>query len=585
MNQLFIYALKVNSSLLLFYLFYLVMYRRDTFLKIRRTYLLTAILFSFLYPLLQFGEWFQQQKTVQVFATAINLDEIVVVSKKAAPVVFSTENILLSIYVLIAFSLLFKIILQTISIIFKSHKGDKITIDGVEVIHLNENITPFSFFNFIFLNKDQHSNVELPEIITHELSHVRQRHSYDVVLSEILTALCWFNPAAWLLKKEIKQNLEFLADNQVIISGFETKKYQYLLLNISCNYVDNQLINQFNISPIKKRITMMNKPKTSGKGLIKYSLIVPIAFTMLVVSNAQHVSAMLQKKSKNVSASVQSVQKNSATKNKVSATPVKMQDGSIVYEVTDDSPMFPGGDKALFNYLNENIKYPEEARNNKIQGYATVGFIIDEKGKVIDPQVINTVNPMLVKEALRVVASMPNWIPGKVKGKNVKCKFFIPIKFQLDEKGFSEQVNKDINTDEIFETVDTPPSFPGGENGLIRYLSQNIKYPVIAQESGAMGKVIVKFIINQEGKVEGATIAKTEMKELKPKITVTGYGKNDNKENVNGNQTKATSELAQKALENEAVRIVNSMPLWTPGKNKGQSVNVIYYLPINFMLQ
>lgn len=472
MNQLFIYALKVNSSLLLFYLFYLVMYRRDTFLKIRRTYLLTAILFSFLYPLLQFGEWFQQQKTVQVFAAAINLDEIVVVSKKAAPVVFSTENILLSIYVLIAFSLLFKIILQTISIIFKSHKGDKITIDGVEVIHLNENITPFSFFNFIFLNKDQHSSVELPEILTHELSHVRQRHSYDVILSEILTALCWFNPAAWLLKKEIKQNLEFLADNQVIISGFETKKYQYLLLNISCNYVDNQLINQFNISPIKKRITMMNKPKTSGKGLIKYSLILPAVLTMLVISNTQDVVAELQ----------------NSTQRKTTA---------------------------------------------------------------------------LKKETVKFTA------PKIQNLKKKTLKFTPPV----------------ITKDSIFETVDTPPSFPDGDNGLIRYLSQNIKYPVIAQESGAMGKVIVKFIINQEGKVEGATIAKTEMKELKPKITVTGYGKNDNKENVNGNQTKATSELAQKALENEAIRIVNSMPLWTPGKNKGQSVNVIYYLPINFMLQ
>lgn len=433
MNQLFIYALKVNGSLLLFYLFYLLMYRRDTFWKIRRTYLLSAVLFSFFYPLLQFGDWFQQHKAVQVFTSAIHLDEIIVTAQKTPSIVFTTENVLAAVYILLAFSLLFKMALQIISILYKTHKGEKIRLNGIDVIHLNENITPFSFFSLIFVNKNQYSETELPEILTHELSHVRQRHSYDVVLSELMTALCWFNPFAWLLKKEIKQNLEFLADNHVINSGFETKKYQYLLLNISCNYVDNRLINQFNISPIKKRITMMNKQKTSRKGLIKYALIVPVALIMLIMSNTQNVVAnandALQNKKKPVVIKVSPVEGNAVQNTDKTTTSVKENDGSVVYDVTDIPPAFPGGDNALFEYLKKSIVYPEEASKKNIQGKVVVQFIVDETGKVIEPKIVKNINPLLDAEALRVVGAMPLWTPGQVKGKNVKCKFYIPINF------------------------------------------------------------------------------------------------------------------------------------------------------------
>ncbi len=442
MEQLFIYALKVNGSLLLFYLFYMLLYRRDTFLKIRRIYLLTAVVFSFIYPLLQFGEWFKQQKSVQFFATAINLDEIIITAQKVQPSIFSTENILLAVYVLVAFALLFKIILQIISIIVKTRKGEKTELNGIQLFHLNENITPFSFFNYIFINKNQHSEVELPEILTHELSHVRQRHSYDVVLSEITTALCWFNPFAWLLKKEIKQNLEYLADNHVINSGFETKKYQYLLLNISCNYVDNQLINQFNISPIKKRITMMNKPKTSVKGLIKYTLIVPVLLVMLIISNTQNVVAELQNSTQKKSTKLKketvkfTAPKNQNLKKETVKfkAPEKQDDGTIVYEVTEVAPAFPGGQNGLMKYLTSSIKYPKIAIEKNIQGRVTIQFIVDETGKIIQPKVVKGVDPSLDAEAIRVVSAMPNWTPGKQKGENVKCKFFVPINFKLGEE-------------------------------------------------------------------------------------------------------------------------------------------------------
>ncbi len=573
MTDLLTYALKVNGSIVLFYLFYMLLYRRDTFWKIRRAYLLIAVLFSFLYPLLQFGEWFQNQKTVQVFASAIYMDEMMILPSQQAQTptsLFTSENILLAVYALVAFALLFKIVTQVMSILIKSRKGQKIEYNGITMIQLDENITPFSFFHLIFINKNRHTEEELPEILTHELSHVRQRHSYDVVLSEVMTALCWFNPFAWLLKKELKQNLEFLADNQVINAGFETKKYQYLLLNISCNYVDNQLINQFNISPLKKRITMMNKQKTSRKGLIKYTLIIPVALVMLIVSNAQHVVANINetlqsKKQSPRIISIEEVKEGQPTKSSKDAKPVKMKDGRLVYDVVEIPPAFPGGDEALMNFLRENIRYPLKAQEQNIQGKVTVGFIVDETGKVIEPEVARSVHSLLDAEAIRVIKSMPAWSPGKQNGKNVSVRYYVPVSFKqqknssaIDVKNLEENkvivvesVEPASDNKKVFEVAEVPPAFPGGETALMKYISDNVKYPKVAAENNIQGKVIVQFVVDNTGKVVDSKIARK----------------------------------VEPSLDAEALRVINSMPNWIPGKQGGQNVSVRYYVPVNFRLE
>ena len=114
------------------------------------------------------------------------------------------------------------------------------------------------------------------------------------------------------------------------------------------------------------------------------------------------------------------------------------------------------------------------------------------------------------------------------------------------------------------------------------YLAQNVRYPVVAQENGAMGKIIVKFIVSKAGKIQNAEVAKSDFNEIKSELVVVGYGA---KEKKNNKPTKESIEKAQTALKNEALRVVNAMPDWTPGKNKGENVDVVYYIPINFKLQ
>ena len=477
MENLLIYIIKVNISLILFYLCYKLVFQRDTFWLLRRMYLLLSILFSFVYPLISVEGWLKKQEPIMTAIASIQLDEFIITPSGVEKVsIFTVENVLWVVFGLIALFLFLRVCVQLFSIIKRRIKGTKEELQGVSIIRMNEKITPFSFFNWIFINPLLHNRSETAEILEHEQTHARQWHSLDVIIGQIQTMLCWFNPAAWLMEREIRHNLEFLADHQVLKSGFEPKNYQYHLIKLTYEPADSKLANQFNVSPIKKRIKMMNSKKTKKTGLIKYALIIPVALTVLIVSNMQDMIAASKANAENttvkesnsvlVSVSEPTVLTNvefqqppkkeepkskdveSATITVVSENEVNKletvtvigygtQDNPVlenelkVFEVVEIPPAFPGGDKAMYQWLAQNIKYPVEAQKQKIEGRVIVQFIVDETGKVIFPKVVRRMDPILEAEALRIVSSMPDWIPGKQSGKAVNVRYVLPIQFKL----------------------------------------------------------------------------------------------------------------------------------------------------------
>ena len=477
MENLLIYIIKVNISLILFYLCYKLVFQRDTFWLLRRMYLLLSILFSFAYPLISVEGWLKKQEPIMTAIASIQLDEFVITPSGVEKVsIFTVENVLWVVFGLIALFLFLRVCVQLFSIIKRRIKGTKEELQGVSIIRMNEKITPFSFFNWIFINPLLHNRSETAEILEHEQTHARQWHSLDVIIGQIQTMLCWFNPAAWLMEREIRINLEFLADHQVLKSGFEPKNYQYHLIKLTYEPADSKLANQFNVSPIKKRIKMMNSKKTKKTGLIKYALIIPVALTVLIVSNMQDMiaaskanaenttvkesnSALVsvseptvltnveiqqppkkdEPKSKDVeSATITVVSENEVNKlETVTVIGYGTQDNPVlenelkVFEVVEIPPAFPGGDKAMYQWLAQNIKYPVEAQKQKIEGRVIVQFIVDETGKVIFPKVVRRMDPILEAEALRIVSSMPDWIPGKQSGKAVNVRYVLPIQFKL----------------------------------------------------------------------------------------------------------------------------------------------------------
>lgn len=488
MNPTIIYLLKVNIAIALFLLFYRLFFSGDTLWKARRIYLMGAVLISFTYPLMYIQHWFSNNDTLHELAVEyVQLQEFVV--SPAVAKVFPWNSLIAGIYLLVVAVLLLRIIIQFVSILALHIKSTTLIVQGVKVRSLEKEITPFSFFNTIYFNPSLHTNAETYQILTHERTHVRQWHSVDVVVAELLCAILWINPFVWLMRREIRQNLEYLADDRVVASGVDSKQYQYHLLQLSCQLTGFQLTNKFNISPLKKRIRMMNQARSSKTTVLKYLLIAPLTFSLVVLSNAENFAASLGNmlKSENltgllaetnqivksaqiatandtpstveelIAATVEEVQipkkeeKQSTVQvgesNQVNEPPRELTviayppvkskediDEDPVFIVVETMPSYPGGEKALFKYLADNVKYPVAAQEKGIQGKVICQFVIDKDGKITDIEVVRSVSHVLDAEAIRVIKMMPNWVPGQQRGKTVKVKYTLPVNFRLEGK-------------------------------------------------------------------------------------------------------------------------------------------------------
>ena len=459
MNDLFMYFLKVNIAIALFYLFYRLVFYNDTFWATRRFYLVFSILLAAVYPFISVSGWLEKQEPMLAIMTNYVQLEAVTVSA-TPPSAITLENLLLAAYGIVSCFLFIKMVAQLVSILRWRLKGKKVLLNGVEIIAIDGTVTPFSFFTTIFMNPALHNEQETVQILTHECTHARQWHSLDVILSELLTICCWINPACWLLKREIRHNLEFLADNCVLQSGIDSKEYQYHLLQLSYQDPVNLLINKFNVSPLKKRITMMNHQKTKKAGILKYSLIVPMALALVLSSNAE----TLVNKTRNIFTPKEVVDKTTEkimpTKETESMTNelkvmvtsadsqpenskavIEKSDKDRIYTVSEKMPEYPGGIKKLFAYLISNIKYPDDAKKNGVQGQVIVRFVVDKFGKVNETQVLKGVNSEIDNEVIRVVNSMPTWTPGEQKGEKVAVYYTLPIQLALDNGNLSATGN------------------------------------------------------------------------------------------------------------------------------------------------
>lgn len=231
-----------------------------------------------------------------------------------------------------------------------------------------------------------------------------------------------------------------------------------------------------------------------------------------------------------------------------------------IYDVADVSPKFPGGEQALASWLMEHLSYPEAALDEGIQGKVLVSFVIANEGSVVMPKIAKSVHPLLDAEALRVLLSMPKWSPGMKKGQPVYTRYTLPVTFKLAgessekntaEDGASTNASSQEYYDEVLEMVEENPKFPGGEQALMTWLSQNLVYPRFAQENGLQGRVLIQFVVNKDGSV------------VEP----------------------STFRSVHPILDAEAMRVTLNMPKWEPGKKDGKPVRVRFTMPINFKLQ
>lgn len=427
-----IYLIQANIGLILFYTFYKLMYARDTFFTSRRSILLVALLAPFIIPFVDIREWLESRDTMAMlsdFYYSAILPEIVIGMPETGEAPLVAPRWLTYIYMTGAITLSMRLLVQAGSIANMIWKSPWETIENVRVKRLENPTGPFSFFNWIFINKETLKEGEINEVLIHEQTHARQVHSIDVMLAELISIVCWINPFAWLLKREIRQNLEYLADRKVVESGIEAKSYQYHLLGLACK-PQQVLINNFNISHLKKRIVMMNKKKTSGAGHIKYALFAIPAFVLLIAGNISCSSEAEQK----ADVKETDVKETTATAkfDTDGVASVKVLDAKdAVFEVVEHMPEFPGGMNKLISFINSNVKYPASAQEKGTQGRVVVQFIVEKDGSATSPKIVKSVDPELDAEALRIVGQMPKWKPGTQRGEAVRVKFTLPVVFRL----------------------------------------------------------------------------------------------------------------------------------------------------------
>ena len=468
METFYMYVLQVNVGLLVFYLLYRGLLARDTFLGMRRLYWWAAWVLAFLYPLVELGVWGRTETPLQV-VMADYAEAMTVVVSAVAPeetAAWSWQDGVALLWAAGASALLLRMLVQLAVVCRLARRGRKVEWHGVRVLAVEGDNVPFSFFRWIFVQPGNHSEGELEEILAHEQAHVRQWHSLDVVVSELLCCLSWFNPAVWLAKRCVRQNLEFLADRAVVHSGFDRKNYQYHLLRLSYGVNIGQIVNNFNVSPLKKRIMMMNKKKSRHAGALKYALLLPVAGLLVLSANAEAVAETAE----NV------VAHWTADEGPVRMTGVVVDEngkplpgvtvvikGSMLGVATDAEGRFeivsPEDKTLVFTYV-----------GRKTQEVAFDGGTTDIK--VVMPVEDVELNPLVAAD----VESILNQAADSTKDEVVS-----------------------VWQDEFFKVVEDMPQFTDGN--IFDYLAQHVRYPEEAEKNGIGGMVYVQFVIDTAGNV------------------------------------------------------------------------------------
>ena len=547
MTDFLIYDLKVAAWIAVFYMFYRLMLSRETFHRVNRIVLLATAVVSFMLPFCVIT----LHETVVMPAPQASVEVGNMVAEVAEPVVPLWQSLLpylFTIGVVITLGHTLWSIFRIMRLIKKSEQHPQA--DGIVVcVTGNAQMSPFSWMHYIVMNRRDYEEQDAA-ILAHERGHIRLRHSWDVVLVDMLTALQWFNPAMWMLRMDLRAIHEYEADAAVLSQGINARQYQYLLVTKAAGIGGYSIANGISHSTLKNRIHMMLHKKSSNSHLLKLLALVPIVGITLAI-NAEKVQDIVYTPANNVpdvvttateqapavqedtkTYTVRGVVKDKEKKDPIVGAVIRVNgskkgtvtdrngefslkakkgdrievmyvgyaSGSIVvndpqikydlrlqkdgsdasntndktFDVVEQMPEFPGGQIAMLDFLSKNIRYPEEAHKAGIQGRVVATFVVEKDGSISNAKVMRSIDPLLDAEALRVISSMPNWIPGKQDGKPVAVKYTIPVTFKLNssekkDESYILKIDGKVVDDSLISSIPAGDvesmSIEKGENG------------------------------------------------------------------------------------------------------------------------
>ena len=524
MNYLILSAI----ALALFYLFYKLLLSHDTLHRLNRVTLLLALVLSAALPLIHLNLGATTETLSVMLQEFIISPEGVVSPSPVAEGVAATatsvswqavvKSILLAVYLLGAALFLILFIVGLIRSLRLGSKGYERLSDGCRLILHDTDYAPFSWMNRIVVsNKDFAENGSM--ILAHERAHIRLKHSWDLLFVQLCCIVQWFNPAVWLLKKELQSIHEYEADDATLRSGIDARQYQLRLIETALGAKFSSIANNFSKISTKKRILMMMKKQTSPWACLKVLYMLPVAALIIVAASCQPANG------KNAA--------EQAVINKVEAS------SDIQLTINDD------------NVAPLEIKRIKTAKS---LGTGEEPLIVID-GNVKTPEELEALNPEEIESITVLKGETATEIWGS-KGKDgvidVKLKKNPTVIIEDAPKAVagSDDDYKSLSGDQVFNVVEEMPAFPGGIEGLMKFLSQNIKYPKEAQDAGKQGRVLVQFTVKKDGHCDDFSVVRS----------------------------------VDPVLDAEALRVLKEMPAWQPGKQKGEAVNVKFTIPVMFKL-
>jgi TonB family protein len=589
-----------------FYALYWIFLKRDTFFRVNRVFLLLTLLLSLLIPTLEIPIQAETQSTIETpyhvidavvkvshqYLNSNMLDEVVVTANRKKAL--SGYQYLGIVYFLGIFLFMLRFFSNLIQLIHWIKTSKIIYEKGFRLVIMKEDYPPFSFLNYVFISQADYQKANFTSIIAHERVHVEQLHTFDLLMIEVLTVLFWLNPIVWFYKSSIQEVHEYLADDKVVNGSVDVNEYKKHIVNQFAGGDLFRLANNFGQSNLKKRISMLGRIKTPRIALVKLILIIPIGMLLLsafaftikeeeklasefsfkeLLSKDLNLFSPLQVETNDLYNEKETENSSFLFRRKINKLEYKESNNTDeIKTIANQMPVFPGGIIALQNYLAQHVHYPKLAKEKKIEGQVFVSFVVNKEGNIQNVSLVRGVYSLLDQEALRVVSSLPRWIPGKQDGELVNVAYTLPINFQLEsfiekpvslrEPIFSKIKNSsDYHLENVLEVksklskqylaVEKMPQFTDSEGSLRKYIAREIQYPVLAAEQGYEGLVFVQFAVKSDGYIANARVIKG----------------------------------ANVELNREALRVVKNMPKWISGEQLAKKNEVNYIIPIRFSLK
>ena len=542
MGTFLVYILKSSLCLALFYLFYRLLLSKETFHRFNRIALLGVMLISCLLPLVRVTV--DRATVVNTSVMLVEEDMLMypwemqtVVQEEAA---FPWREWLVAVYFLgILFFLLRNFLSLGYVFYLIRHSRCQRMENGICLVVHQEGFAPFSWMKYIVI-----SQTDLDEngtdILTHEEAHIRNRHSWDLLLVELCIWLQWFNPAAWLLKQELQNVHEYEADEAVLRQGIDAKRYQMLLIKKAVGARLYSIANSFNHSSLKKRITMMIRKKSNPWARAKYLYVLPLAAVTVAAFARPEISEPLDEISSVKVNDFSAITGNNSPEN-LSVASNSAADVTLKMKVTDQtgSPIV-GASVLIVN--------------------STSGTLTDLEGnftlKVGDDQRISVSYigmksvELSVKECLEKQIKEVRLTSDADSGPHQLTVVSQSSESASQKAPQHNTTSEPQNTEEVFMVVENMPEFPGGLNACLKFLADHVAYPKEAAEKKIQGRVIVQFVVMKDGSIANARVIRS----------------------------------VDPLLDAEALRVIGLMPKWKPGTQRGQAVNVKFTMPITFRL-